>query len=58
MKSLYGITSTYVENTLLAACLAVAARDHLHIRGEHDNFAWYVKGGSGSPPHTWRTLIW
>ena len=29
------ITSTYVENTLLASRLTVLVRDHLHLRGEH-----------------------
>ena len=31
------ITSTYVENTVGKCRLAVVARDHLHIRGEHLN---------------------
>ena len=31
----FGITSTYVENTSIAKSPAILSEDHLHIRGEY-----------------------
>ena len=33
----FGITSTYVENTLSVAFFLSAIQDHLHIRGEYSS---------------------
>ena len=30
-------------------------KDHLHIRGEHEDEVKTLLDGQGSPPHTWRT---
>ena len=53
-----GITSTYVENTAQRQCWHSHHQDHLHIRGEY--YFWWVFNQStiGSPPHTWRILIY
>ena len=51
-----GITSTYVENTLLCLLSLEQLGDHLHIRGEYDLHGQIVLLRSGSPPHTWRIL--
>ena len=52
------ITSTYVENTNRFSSSGILPWDHLHIRGEYKifKFRWIRK--MGSPPHTWRILIW
>ena len=52
-----GITSTYVENTLCRSIVSQFFMDHLHIRGEHGRSTPSVNKLTGSPPHTWRTLI-
>ena len=53
----YGITSTYVENTLTSLWTISKLQDHLHIRGEYciplTMPIFYI----GSPPHTWRILL-
>ena len=52
-----GITSTYVENTVTSTWGCIEYQDHLHIRGEYDTTAGGFAGTKGSPPHTWRILI-
>ena len=51
------ITSTYVEKMKQLTNQTFLSWDHLHIRGE--NSAGYETGVSnvGSPPHTWRKLV-
>ena len=49
-----GITSTYVENTLVIVPVNLGGKDHLHIRGEYFMLFKLDKPNSGSPPHTWR----
>ena len=49
-----GITSTYVENTLLHHLIHLQYRDHLHIRGEYFIKCRKTTAHNGSPPHTWR----
>ncbi|WP_217348210.1 hypothetical protein, partial [Lactobacillus helveticus] len=51
---LFGITSTYVENTCSAITPADPEQDHLHIRGEYLLCNYSSGSGTGSPPHTWR----
>ena len=51
------IISTYVENTCSSVLDSVSIRDHLHIRGEHQNELLKKKLNKGSSPHTWRTLF-
>ena len=53
----FGITSTYVENTLLVFLFPWCSRDHLHIRGEYSNSNLILSLTLGSPPHTWRIPI-
>ena len=53
-----GITSTYVENTVLNETPKEKVWDHLHIRGEYISCKQQLDGHSGSPPHTWRILIY
>ena len=50
----YGITSTYVENTIIPWLKNMIFWDHLHIRGEYKSILspWCLL--QGSPPHTWR----
>ena len=50
------ITSTYVENTLIFLSNQSIFEDHLHIRGEYQNWSKSATLHSGSPPHTWRIL--
>ncbi len=50
----YGITSTYVENTPEAKDPTGEFEDHLHIRGEYSYSSCVCFKSSGSPPHTWR----
>ena len=52
-----GITSTYVENTLLFCFLVNVNKDHLHIRGEYQRSAASFRCSLGSPPHTWRIRL-
>ena len=49
-----GITSTYVENTIIAWFTTALRQDHLHIRGEYLVQSSQSSTGVGSPPHTWR----
>ncbi|MBI1708182.1 hypothetical protein HYQ56_1163 [Lactobacillus crispatus] len=53
---IYGITSTYVENTLALKFMARHHQDHLHIRGEYLKRLSKLERSTGSPPHTWRIL--
>ncbi|MBI1703956.1 hypothetical protein HYQ49_2563 [Lactobacillus crispatus] len=55
--SLVGITSTYVENTIVLQQLNYWLQDHLHIRGEYLIGYANAKPTLGSPPHTWRIPI-
>ena len=48
------ITSTCVENTLLAGSKGKQLEDHLHMCGEYNEFVFESFGKSGSPPHVWR----
>ena len=48
------ITSTYVENTNRIGDSSCFNWDHLHIRGEYTSYFRRLRGGMGSPPHTWR----
>ena len=52
----YGITSTYVENTLIIINKSQLVKDHLHIRGEYELLSTPDEDPIGSPPHTWRIL--
>ena len=54
MMVVAGITSTYVENTVLEEPRCCRNRDHLHIRGEYEMSAINADKVQGSPPHTWR----
>ena len=49
-----GITSTYVENTVLLKLIVYPPWDHLHIRGEYCAASFFAFLKIGSPPHTWR----
>ena len=49
-----GITSTYVENTMIQKPQSGERGDHLHIRGEYSKIVITQVGRLGSPPHTWR----
>ena len=49
------IISTYVEITAVACCVSLLYRDHLHIRGDHNDGVYYDISASGSSPHTWRS---
>ena len=51
---LNGITSTYVENTVLETYKDIILKDHLHIRGEYNRKDGINMINKGSPPHTWR----
>ena len=50
----YGITSTYVENTIPLGSHDAVHEDHLHIRGEYKLSKRQDLACWGSPPHTWR----
>ena len=49
-----GITSTYVENTLVPLRFCTRNFNHLHIRGEYSSQSTKLEWSAGSPPHTWR----
>ena len=49
-----GITSTYVENTIIMPPTKHIDQDHLHIRGEYNGCWIPLVFLVGSPPHTWR----
>ena len=51
------ITSTYVENTVIAIYTTHGFKDHLHIRGEYAEVLRVKADWLGSPPHTWRILV-
>ena len=51
------ITSTYVENTRGLCLKHNRAKDHLHIRGEYGDNMDLGNHLVGSPPHTWRILL-
>ena len=51
---LWGITSTYVENTAMILKVSAVFKDHLHIRGEYPAQTFVSLPLLGSPPHTWR----
>ena len=51
------ITSTYMENTASLYQIQSPKRDHLHIRGEYRAGIFGMKIVLGSPPHTWRILL-
>ena len=51
------ITSTYMENTASLYQIQSPKRDHLHIRGEYSAGIFGMKIVLGSPPHTWRILL-
>ena len=55
--SLYGITSTYVENTKRHKVRIPNPEDHLHIRGEYRHHRRCSTRQLGSPPHTWRIQL-
>ena|SRR5699024_6045502 len=52
------ITSTHVENTSLSIRLVISFWDHLHTRGEYSVLVLLAGTLVGSPPHTWRILIY
>ena len=52
-----GITSTYVENTERQSAEGNQPQDHLHIRGEYNVGFSDLGSLKGSPPHTWRILL-
>ena len=51
------ITSTYVEKTYPSKVVNSTNQDHLHIRGENSALALDTDALWGSPPHTWRKLV-
>ena len=53
---IFGITSTYVENTKRWCDWRFGLEDHLHIRGEYISDLVIDDSITGSPPHTWRIL--
>ena len=55
---LFGITSTYVENTITKKTHNTGHEDHLHIRGEYLDSVQDDFLRVGSPPHTWRIPFW
>ena len=56
-RSLFRITSTYVEKTTSNDLVAHSIEDHLHIRGENQQVLPTLQQTVGSPPHTWRKLV-
>ena len=51
------ITSTYVEKTRSKSQKISSNEDHLHIRGENQCSMKLNRERTGSPPHTWRKLV-
>ena len=51
------ITSTHVENTIIAFRYVSIVWDHLHTRGEYLASKFIKLLEMGSPPHTWRILF-
>ena len=47
-----------MENTSQAVTKILMFQDHLHIRGEYSAEVTLTKSPAGSPPHTWRILMW
>ena len=47
-----------MENIVIEMGDDLSGKDHLHIRGEYQKAFHLSNGFRGSPPHTWRILIY
>lgn len=55
--SLRQFSSTFVKKIKFQIVYQSYCKDHLHIRGENLFKAFFLFHFLGSPPHTWRKLI-